>query len=131
MRKLLLVILLLLVPCVAWGQALPQTDLDVLQLDAYTNERISVADTPVGLNAAKVNDVNVSLVTVKAKGGTIIWTRTGQNPTTSYGNECVVGCVLRLSPAQGILLLMIREDTTKTVTAIVEYYAPKGTTPIP
>lgn len=131
MRRLLLTALLLALPCVAHAQALGQSELDALQMVAYTNERVVIADTPIGLTVAKATDVNVVMVTVKAKGGTIIWTRTGQNPTVSYGNECVVGCVMRLSPAEGVLLLMIREDTTKTVTAIVEYYAPIGTTPIP
>lgn len=134
-RRLALGVVLALISILLfWAAAHAQgvdSDLTAANLIRYTNERVVVADTPVGLNVAKATDGNVVYVEVKAKGGTIIWTTTGQNPTTSYGDECVVGCVLKLHPTEAVLLLMIRENTSRTVTAIVTYYALKGAIPIP
>lgn len=107
------------------------SQLESLGLVAYTNEWVSITGVAAGLNATKVADANVAFITVQAKGGNIIWTRTGQNPTTSYGNVLYSGGTILLSPAEGALLKMIRENSRQTVNAIVEYYAAQGTTPIP
>lgn len=132
LAKALILVLVIFLPAYSEAQINTiQSQLESMGLSAYTNEWVSMTGASAVLTAAKVTDLNVQFVTIYALGGNIIWTRTGQTPTTTYGNILLVGGVILLSQPEAALWKGISQDTTKTVYALTEYYAPQGTASIP
>lgn len=108
-----------------------QSQLEAMGLSTYTNEQITLTASPQSLTSAKINDANVRFVTITAFGGPIRWTRTGQAPTSSYGNILLTNGVILLSQSEAVLFQAIKYDANSTTLALVEYYAPQGTPSIP
>lgn len=96
-----------------------QSELQALGLYAVDNENVSVATAVANLDTAKIDLADFVFIVVH--GGDIRWTRTGTDPTATFGNKAFNRSVIELSPAEAVLFRAISESTSVTVTLAVEY----------